>query len=330
MMRKNLKKYIAFGMTACLMTGSMAVSGCAKKAKATGSPNKDVTAVIADLKAKTEDSKYHLQGDMQIYDGKTLKYTSFHEEAKSLVSDLSKAKFEFVDDWDPTKVTFPVYNFQLEFFDTSKAEAATEEERKAAYTHWDAFWSNGYLITDSGDAFKCKFDFDKASKELGEYFDLDYATNRMGAYNRMTALWNDKWYKENMMTLDEYLATTVQDTQKISKAEGWNAKFKSRDNNGITITITNVDYKAEGETELCYGEYFGPVFVKIDGTWYRVPADVSMGNLVYHDIGYLLLEGESDDITNPFGYLPKGEYAAFVIVSKGTGVFEYDLAEFTV
>ena len=327
-MRMNLKKYMALGMTACLMLGTLAVSGCAKRKLAAGNPNKDIESVISNLKAKMEDSKYSVQGDMQIYDGKTKKFTFFQEELKSLVTDLSKAKFEFVDDWNPTKVTFPVYNFQLAVFDISKIGEQTKEEQEASHTEWDAFWSNGYLITDSGDAWKCNFDFEKASKELGEFFDTKNIPE--GAYSRMTALWNDKWYKENMMTLDEYLADSFEATQKISKADGWNAKFKSRDNNGITITITNESYKGEGDAQFCYGEYFGPIFVKIDGTWYRVPWDVSMENIMYHDVGYLLYEGDSADITNPFGYLPKGEYAAYVDISKDTCVFEYDLAEFTV
>ena len=328
MVKLNFKKCMTLGVTACLMLGTMAVSGCGKKKLAAGNPNKDIESVIANLKTKMEDRKYSVQGDMQIYDGKTKKFTSFHEEMRSLVTDLSKAKFEFVDDWDPTKVTFPVYNFQLVVFDISKIGVESKEEQEASHTKWDAFWSNGYLITDSGDAWKCNFDFEKASKELGDFFDIKNIPE--GAYSRMTALWNDKWYKENMMTLDEYLADTFEAHQKISKADGWNAKYKSRDNNGITVTITNESYKGEGDAQFCYGEYFGPIFVKIDGTWYRVPWDVSLGNIMYHDVGYMLYEGDSTEITNPFGYLPKGEYAAYVDISKDTGVFEYDLAEFTV
>ena len=94
----------------------------------------------------------------------------------------------------------------------------------------------------------------------------------------------------------------------------------------ITVTITN-----DNVEELMYGEMIGPLFVKLDGKWYQVPVDVSMGNMMYTAIGYLLSPGSDAEVTNPFGYLPNGEYAVFVSVgTKGTGVFEYDLAEFTV
>ncbi len=330
-MRSNLKKLMALGMTACLLLGATAMSGCARKAQASGNPNKDVKSVIANLKAKTEESKYNLQGRMGIYDGKKVKYSSFHSEMKTLVADLSKAKFEYVGDWDPTKVTFPVYNLELEAMDFSMAEDATKEDREKGYIHWNAFWSNGYLITDSRDAWKCDFDFEKASSGLGDFFETEYFPSSTPAYNRLTALWNDKWYKENMVTLDQYLAERFEAPQKISKADGWKLKFQSRNDNGeITVTLTNVSYEGEGDTALTYGEYFGPIFVKIDGTWYQVPWDVSLGEISYHDIGYMLYKGDSADITCPFGYLPKGEYAAIDYVSKDTGVFEYDLAEFTI
>ena len=211
-----MKKCIAFGMTACMLLGAMAVSGCAKKKLADESPNKDIRSVLSDLKKKTEDSKYSLQGEIQIYDGTTMKFTSFHNEMKSLVEDLSKADFDFVGDWDPSKVTFPVYNFQLEAFDISKSGELTIEERAADHTHFDAFWSNGYLVTDSGDAWKCALDFSNMPRMLGEFFTLDHPLSTMPAYDRMTALWNDKWSKENMMTLDEYLAAAFEAPQTIS------------------------------------------------------------------------------------------------------------------
>ena len=52
----NLKKYMALGMTACMLLGAMAVSGCAKKKLADENPNKDIRTVLSDLKKKTEDA----------------------------------------------------------------------------------------------------------------------------------------------------------------------------------------------------------------------------------------------------------------------------------
>jgi hypothetical protein len=322
-----LKKIVSLGMTMALMVGSFALSGCAKKAKAMIKPNKEIDSVLSDLKAKTEDSKYNLQGEVSNYDGKTMMFMSFHDEMKSFVSELCKMKYEIADDWDPTKITYPVYHFYLEAFDTSIEQATTEEQKKAQYTHFGAFWSNGYLITDAGDAWKCKFDLDTVAKDVPTLLDFGPNTDTMLAYKRMSALWKDKWYPENMETLDEYIAKRfTNEGMTMTEAKGWNAKFKSRNDKGITVTITN-----DNVEELMYGEMIGPLFVKLDGKWYQVPVDISMGYMMYTAIGILLNPGSDAEVTNPFGYLPNGEYAVFVSVgTKGTGVFEYDLAEFTV
>ena len=326
MMKKNLKRILVLGMTVCLMLGTPALSGC-KKSK------KDIVSVISDLKAKTEDGKHHLQGNVSSFDGKELKYTSFHGEMKSFVAELSKIKYENCNDWDPGKVTYPIYHFELETFDSSFADKEmTMEDMAASTSFWGAFWSNGYLVTSEGDAYKCSFDFAAVTKDMEDLVTFGSEIELMQVYERMSALWNGKWYKENMQTLDEYLACTYDGEQTISKADGWNAKFKSRKNNEVTITLKNTDCEGNGDDwpGIGYGKHFGPVFVKIDGTWYRVPWDVSLGNVAYTTEGSTLVKGAGDDVTSVVGYLPKGEYAAYVNVAKNTGVFEYDLAEFTV
>ncbi|MBR3056329.1 MAG: hypothetical protein IKG93_00025 [Clostridiales bacterium] len=314
-------------MTMALMVGSFALSGCAKKAKAMIKPNKEIDSVLSDLKAKTEDSKYHLQGEVSSYDGKTMMYMSFHDEMKTFVSELCNMKYEITDDWNPTKITYPVYHFYLEAFDTTIEQATTEEQKNAQYTHWCAFWSNGYLVTSDGDAWKCKFDLDAVTKDVEPLLDFGPNTDTMLAYKRMSALWKDRWYKENMQTLDEYITRTFDgESMTVSKADGWNAVVTSRNYEEITVEVKN-----ENVPELCSGEYFGPVFVKIDNEWYCVPSDVSNNpDGVYHDIGIIVPQGGTQTITNWRGYLPNGEYAVFVDCAKDTGVFEYVLAEFVV
>ncbi len=323
-MKKNittLRKMVSLGMSVCVALTMTMLAGCAKTRKTVEIKG------LTELKAKTEDSKYHLQGAMAVFDGKELRYSSFDAETKPIAEKLSKEKYEPCDDWDPGKVTYPIYHVELEAMNLDDRVEMTDKEVLERYVSWSAFWSNGYLVTNDGKAYKCKIDSDSVTEEIKDFVVWGNKLELMPVYDRMSALWKDRWYKENMQALDEYITRTFDgESMTVSKADGWNAAVTSRKYEEITVEVKN-----ENVSELCSGEYFGPVFVKIDNEWYCVPSDVSNNSDgVYHDIGIMVPQGGTLTITNWRGYLPNGEYAVFVDCSKDTGVFEYVLAEFVV
>lgn len=322
----------AIGLSISLLCGILAFPGCTKKKEAASNmaAKHDSLDVLSDLKAKTEQAKYHLQGDISKYDGKTQMYTSFHEEMREFVKTLSEANMEYVDDWDPDKFKFPVYEFCLESFDSTVEDFSqlSDAEKKAAHITFSACWSDGYLITASGDVLKCDIDFEKLCGSLGEFFELSKNGYHMRVYNRISALWNGEFNKKNMMTLDEFLDDSYRnDGMTVNKADGWSAEFKAFEPGNIKVAVKN-----DSAPGLIYGEGgYADVFKKIDGTWYHVPTDPSLEHVYFTAVGYMLHAGDSTDLELLCGELPKGEYA--VLVDLGTGVtaeFEYELVEFSV
>ena len=291
----------------------------------------DSLDALSEIKKATDAGvKFHPQGEISKYDGERYFEKSFNYEMKDFVNALLEVDMEYVDDWDTDKLKYPVYEIYLGASDNTIEDTSqlTDEQKKAAHPTFNACWSDGYLITASGDVLKCDTDFEKLIEGLGEYYEFENFRYAMPVYSRITALWHDKWYPENMMTLDDYLKERYSgnDSMSIEEADRWKAEFKSRDTEKITVTITNVS-----ASELIYGDGDAIVFTKFNGKWYLVPADPSIGNMMYPAIGYCLFEGQSVDQDMRCGYLPKGDYAVLVdIGAEGTGHFQYDLVEFTV
>ena len=321
-------------LSANLLLGIAVLPGCAKKTKADPDPQfiskHDSLEVLSELKKRTEGGvRYSLQGGISKIDGKTEEYNSFKYEMKEFIDALLELDMEYVDDWDPGKLTYPVYEINLETIDDTVEDYSqlTDDQKKEAYLAFGACWSDGYLITASGDVLKCDTDFEKLCECLGERSKLDHFGFNTRVFSRVSALWHDKWDPENMMSLEDYLKSRIlNDSMTITEAEGWNAEFKSMDSERITVTIDNVS-----ASELMYGNEDAKVFAKIDGKWYLVPQDPSLKRMMYTAIGYCLVEGDSVDLDRRCGYLPKGEYAVLINLGTGiTGQFQYDLAEFTV
>lgn len=329
----NKNRLCAAVLSASLLLGIAVVPGCKKKAAPDPKyvSNHDSLDKLNELKKRTEAGvKYSLHGGVSKIDGKTEEYNSFEYEMKEFVNALLEVDMEYVDDWDPGKLTYPVYEISLRTYDSTIDESKmTADQKKEANLAFGFCWSNGYLIAASGDVLECDTDFEKLCECLGERFELDNYGINMRVYSRVSALWHDKWYPENMMPLEDYLKTKIlNDSMTITEAEGWNAEFKSMDSERITVTINNVS-----ASMLLYGEKDATVFTKIDGEWYLVPKDPSLTEriLYYSTDGLPLFGGESVDLDMRCGYLPKGDYAALVDLSvEGTGHFQYDLAEFTV
>lgn len=322
-------RLLAIGISASLLISIPAIPGCAKKSGAKSVGKHDTLEVISKLKEKTEDEKYHLQGEIQFLDGENCLINSFHEEMRELVNALCDADMKYVDDWDPSKIEYPVYEFYLQALDSTVEDYSqmTDEEIKNVHFEWNAFWSNGYLITWTGDVLTCNIDMPKISKSFGEFFESKYAREMMFVYSRVNAYWNGKWNPENMMTLDDYLKKRYTENDwNIREAQGWSAKFKSLDEKKLTVTITN-----ESVSELTYGNGGANIVKKINGTWYYVPADPTIAHMAYTALGYILPEGQSVDLPLTYAPLPEGDYAVLVdLGTEGQGQFEYALAKFSV
>lgn len=327
-----MRKSFAVLLSASLLIGTAVLPGCKKKEDPEPqfvSKHDSLDALSEIKRAADAGVKYSLQADITKFDGERFFSNYFKYEMKEFVNALLEVDMEYVDDWDTDKLKYPVYEFSLEAYDNRIEDYSqlTDDQKKAAHPSFSACWSDGYLITASGDVLKCDTDFEKLIGCMGELEEDSYSRYRMQVYSRITALWHDKWYPENMMSLEDYLKNRYTDRgMSIEEADRWKAEFKSRDTEKITVTITNVS-----ASELVYGEEAATVFTKIDGNWYLVPQDPSLGNQVYPAIGYILLKGDSVDHEMRCGYLPKGDYA--VLVDLGTGVtaeFEYELVEFSV
>lgn len=327
-----MRKTFAVLLSASLLIGTAVLPGCKKKEDPDPQfvSKHDSLDALNELKKRTEAGvRYYPQGEISKFDEDKYYFNSFHYEMKDFINALLEVDMEYVDDWTHDQLKYPVYEICLETFDNTIEDSSqlTDDQRKESHTTFSACWSDGYLITASGDVLKCDTDFEKLCESVGELSEIGTYGFRSRVFGRVSALWHDKWYPENMMTLSDYLKDRFSNNGMVIREAGrWIAEFKSRDEEKITVTVTNVS-----ASELIYGEGAATVFTKIDGNWYLVPQDPSLEYMAFPAIGYTLFKGDSVDLDLRCGYLPKGEYA--VLVDMGTGVtaeFEYELVEFSV
>ena len=129
--------------------------------------------------------KYSLQADITKFDGERFFSNYFKYEMKEFVNALLEVDMEYVDDWDTDKLKYPVYEFSLEAYDNRIEDYSqlTDDQKKAAHPSFSACWSDGYLITASGDVLKCDTDFEKLIGCMGELEEDSYSRYRMHVWD---------------------------------------------------------------------------------------------------------------------------------------------------
>lgn len=212
---------------------------------------------------------------MYYYDGeKTFWGYLFDGGAESaILESLVAVSVKRAEDWSPADVTFPVYGIK--------------------YNGVEAAWSNGYWITDRGEAYH--FDYDFAA--LWEDYEWDgkestWSTAALLPCSYYLCMDENGWIKDylplsgNLPEMPETLAVS-------SKTDG----------DVLTVEFTN-----NGEREWGFGEYFD-IQAQLDGEWYYIPR--LPGDWYYPAIALLVMPQqtlEHDYDLSCYGELPEGKY----------------------
>jgi len=281
---------------------------------------------IPELERLADIEVSHFEATFISFDGDKL--TSISHHAKTLdvqFNDILKIrrfcglKGVKVTDWTPDKIKYPVYALTIRPINFKSEKYLPGET---------IVWSNGYLITSSGDVYRCNPDFSYFSKkDDGDYY-AEAADRRLDNVKnfRPLALANNKWNKD-------LLNPSSRSTRELNK--DIEAKVKSVTGEEAERIVT-VSLKNNGTDIWNYSDQslFAGLEVKLDGEYYSIYHDPNVDDIYLTVLFYSKSIGAGrDDVQDYslgfFGKLPPGEYR-IVVFGQNDGVQDYVFAEFSI
>jgi len=213
------------------------------------------------------------------YDGKTVtqSYIFHTPTAQTLLDELDTVKAVKAGDWTPDDITLPVYGLNIGKTDGFGIFVA---------------WSNGYWITQTGDAYKFDIDF-------AELFEK-YPGTDTREFDSFTVFPNAYYLTQDK---NGWRNTLLTPAAELSPPENVTMTLESWNPDKVTVSFANT-----GSAEWMYGEYFS-LEAQLGGVWYEIPA--TPNNWGFNDIGYILSAGQSRSMEYPltmYGALPAGMY----------------------
>lgn len=216
------------------------------------------------------------------YDGENTKlwYLFNNSQENEILRAISAVPAEKAEDWSPELFTVPAYGFQIGAADGWELEAV---------------WSNGYWITQDGEAYRFDYDFGTFSDKYDWEDERVFSTVVMPCAHIICRN-GDKWYADRLSPpyADEEAPDYI------------SAELVERTEDKITVKYTN-----NGSEDWMYGLHFS-VDVLLNGEWYNVPTIT--GNWAFNDIGLILKsEQQQEEVYNlsMYGELPSGQYRVF-------------------
>jgi hypothetical protein len=215
-----------------------------------------------------------------VFDGETVTSKIVFQSVahrQGIVDELSNAPVARVEDWTLDDITLPVYGIEMGTTCGYGMRAA---------------WSNGFWITQEGDAYRVDFDFEEfIERQRWELRrgDVDFA-----------------WFPNAIfLTRDEdgWRDTLLTPSAELNPPEGIEMDFVSNTNSTVTFTLTN-----NNDTEWMHGVGFR-VEVLLGGVWYAIPTTPE--NWGFPAVGITLWPNEPETKTyrlTMYGELPKGTY----------------------
>lgn len=213
------------------------------------------------------------------YDGENTKlwYLFNNSQKNEILRAISAVPAEKTEDWSPELFTAPAYGFHIG--DTEGWEL-------------EAVWSNGYWITQDGEAYRFDYDFGTLSDKYDWEDERVFSTVVMPCAH-IICRDGDKWYADRLSPPYAY-----------EEAPDYiSAEFVGQTEDTVTVKYTN-----NGSEDWMYGLHFS-VDVLLNGEWYSVPTIT--GNWTFYNIGLILKpEQPQEEVYNlyMYGELPSGQY----------------------
>lgn len=247
------------------------------------------------------------------YDGKEVTWVSQYVKTSEEAKELTNAVHKFtlcsgvkVKNWTKDKITYPIYALTVrpENFNGPLEIGET------------VVWTNGYLITSSGDVYKCSPDFspfleadDDDYKSVTAVDDIAH-TRTFRPLTYANQQWNTDLLVASGNTPDK-LAPGIE-VKVTEVGEKSNLPF-------ITVSLKNT-----GDTKWNYEDYslFVSLEVYVDGKYYYIYHDPTIDDDIRTIPGYSkVLEPGSEDTLEIslgfYGILPSGDYRIIIYGMTG-------------
>ena len=215
-----------------------------------------------------------------VYDGENTKYWLLfnNSQENEILKAISAVSAEKAGDWSPELFTAPAYGFEISDTDGWALEAV---------------WSDGYWITQDGEAYRFDYDFGTFSDKYDWSDERVFTAAAALPCAHIICRDGDKWYADRLSPpyVDEAAPDYI------------SAELVEQTENTITVKYTN-----SGSADWMYGLHFS-VDVLLDGEWYSVPT--ISGNWGFNDIGLILMpEQPREEVydLSMYGELPPGQY----------------------
>ena len=232
-------------------------------------------------------------------DGRVISaYVGRNRDIAEILNIISANPAERAEDWSGRMVTSPIFGI-----------SATDVPGWAA----EGVWSNGYWITQTGEAYRLDLDMDLLKKIIVQ------CTEKSVSEDVVPIAWQPcgtYLCRDENGWIAEYMVPAYDFYYSAEFTENVTARIAEKTENSVTLEYTN-----NGEKEWMYGKHYN-LDVQLDGEWYDVPEQP--GNWGFTDIGYILPAGETRLETYDFlmyGDLPAGRYR---ITSNGFAI-EFDI-----
>ena len=229
-------------------------------------------------------SFYYFDGERGFSD-----WISDTAKEREILAELGKVTAKPVDSWS---ATYPMYGLWIGSADGMGLSM---------------LWTNGYLITRTGEVYKFDYDFaaDMEGLEWGSPSSHEAGLDTRNTITHVSGMPNSRYLA---LSDGEWNAQYLSPAGELTPPEGISMNLVEWTEEKVSVTI-----RSDRAEEWCYGEYFH-LEVLLDGTWYNVPVTPEQ-NWGFTDIGIILQpydeNGESYSLAM-YGELPPGGYRLVV------------------
>ena len=182
-----------------------------------------------------------------------------------------------VSNWSLDEITLPIYGLSIGGEDGFSIYAA---------------WSNGYWITQNGEAYSFEYDFEKLEN--------DYSWSGTRSFSGITVMPCAYFLTRDNNGWNSDLLTP---SEEMNSPDGVTMTLVSWSGNTVNVSIAN-----DSGEDWSFGEDF-IIQVSINGIWYSIPT--IPGNWGFTSIGLVVQDGKQKNKTyylTMYGELPAGVY----------------------
>lgn len=293
------RKIMSLMLTSCIC---IATASCSFLA---GSKTK--IPELARITEYTEDDEGTVEATLFSFDGEDFirynsnikykdrdQYLKDIERLKKLVKKTVSCKGSPAPDFSPDKIKYPIYSFIVV---PRKIGEKTDPGENIV-------WTNGYLITDSGDAYKSDIDFSSVmgTEDLFKEEKYEVVNVLKTSCFRPLAMANGKWNTDYLYPVES------EDRKRAPDVKGKVTNRYQKDG----FDWISIEFENRGDKEWNFSDSYS-MDIKVDDQLYSVPRDScrnpgTIGVMSYRNLAMKKSTTTKDYCLTPYGDLVPGDY----------------------